>query len=1246
MYNKRNTIIVIFGVLLWLVIAPLSVMGMSFNNYVTVNHGAFSDFWSDVYGNSYNVDNDADGPQCWDGFALFMHNVGGYIPPTEKPEECWTVYRDEIQSRNPKLFLSYDQDIEITKGDILVFSGSGGGYIGFAVNQPVYQDGTIEVLAQNLQNMQDISGNYMDCFTVYELNLSSFLGGFHYIPWWDPQTTDGAFPIVNYARLDLTTVTTNGFSLSIDAEDDRDLKDIFIRIRGYRNFGAPVIPEKIIYKSSPEYSMYYRDTIDINLEQEGIANYDEYSIDVEVVDRVGNRARYVFQKPVPILAIDTQGCCKYYTLQHDCDKYYYPKRLDDFKCGTLDQALKPKVFVEGFLSNSANPDDGPWARINDGSGEYWVDANALADDSFSYDEVYAVQYDCDVYWGPRCSDDFKCGTLKKLDNPFVFVFGHVANDYGSWYGIEYHKSECWVEEQALDRVPDYLNLDNNDLYRNLPEFLRNALDNANRFLYLCHSIKNIGVDDLDESIIIPGKSVNYPYFELASTDTQTLIDSGESFVATENEDYAISLHSDGEQVVAALDEYVGIGGEVEIPQDIGGFPVVEISSDAFRNYGSIMSLTIPESIQYVGSDAFADCIGITELTIPDTVEVIGEGAFENCTSLVSLTLPESTNNYYNRCDNDHGETTRIHDGAFYGCTGLKEITMPVCLDTFWIFSSDISGVETIHYLKGEAGIMCNILDSDDASKRIEYYSRESLKHLYFEEGIVNIASYAYYGDDFCFSDIQLPSTLEIIGDYAFYNNDSLTALQIPDNVYDIGVHAFAGSSLESVTLPAGLTYIRNSCFSGCTELTEVNLPASLEDIYIEPIYIEPYAFYNCTALTGLPQIPDGATVCLQDHSFAGCTGITELTIPSTVGYISEGAFENCTGMVSLTLPEKTRASHQNQWGDIVVYPEAFNGCTGLKEITMPVDLDTCRIFSSDVSSVETIHYLKGYDGVMLDYDSDDYSQRIEYYSRESLKHLYFEEGIVSIGDYAYYRDSFWSSDIQLPSTLERIGDYAFYNNDSLTTLQIPDNVFDIGVHAFAGSSLESVTLPAGLTYIPDSCFSGCTELTEVILPASLEFIDSYAFYNCTALMEVYDKPSSHLRNIYDDVFSGCPEALTFFGYSDSWLEEYTRGAGLHFVTLDEEWTADMILPADLITIEEESFENCAFYSIEIPEGVQTIKTRAFADSKTLRRISIPESVSYIEADAFDGTTCLVVYCESGSYASQYAKNKGFMTVER
>ena len=168
--------------------------------------------------------------------------------------------------------------------------------------------------------------------------------------------------------------------------------------------------------------------------------------------------------------------------------------------------MKPKVFVEGFLSNSANPDDGPWARINDGSGEYWVDANALADDSFSYDEVYAVQYDCDVYWGPRCSDDFKCGTLKKLDNPFVFVFGHVANDYGSWYGIEYHKSECWVEEQALDRVPDYLNLDNNDLYRNLPEFLRNALDNANRFLYLCHSIKNIGVDDLDESIIIPGKS--------------------------------------------------------------------------------------------------------------------------------------------------------------------------------------------------------------------------------------------------------------------------------------------------------------------------------------------------------------------------------------------------------------------------------------------------------------------------------------------------------------------------------------------------------------------------------------------------------------------------------------------------------------------------------------------------------------------------------------------------------------------
>ena len=171
---------------------------------------------------------------------------------------------------------------------------------------------------------------------------------------------------------------------------------------------------------------------------------------------------------------------------------------------------------------------------------------------------------------------------------------------------------------------------------------------------------------------------------------------------------------------------------------------------------------------------------------------------------------------------------------------------------------------------------------------------------------------------------------------------------------------------------------------------------------------------------------------------------------------------------------------------------------------------------------------------------------LEYYSRENLQHLYFEEGITHIGNYAYNGNEYVFNEIHLPSTLESIGDAAFYENGSLTSIEIPDGVLSsIGSFAFSKSGL-----------------------TENAIPASLQSISFRCFMDCTSLKMVHTKRDGILSSVSEDAFSGCANNLTFFGYSGSWVESFAHNSGYHFVALDEEWTAEIILPARLKIIEE------------------------------------------------------------------------------
>ncbi len=87
---------------------------------------------------------------------------------------------------------------------------------------------------------------------------------------------------------------------------------------------------------------------------------------------------------------------------------------------------------------------------------------------------------------------------------------------------------------------------------------------------------------------------------------------------------------------------------------------------------------------------------------------------------------------------------------------------------------------------------------------------------------------------------------------------------------------------------------------------------------------------------------------------------------------------------------------------------------------------------------------------------------------------------------------------------------------------------------------------------------------------------------------------------------------------------------------EDSFSRNFALPSSLLVIEDEAFMGSAFEDVVIPEGVESIGARAFADNRSMKTVKIPGSVCAIGAEAFGETAGLVIIGEGGSYAEKWA----------
>ncbi|MDE6655034.1 MAG: leucine-rich repeat domain-containing protein, partial [Muribaculaceae bacterium] len=215
--------------------------------------------------------------------------------------------------------------------------------------------------------------------------------------------------------------------------------------------------------------------------------------------------------------------------------------------------------------------------------------------------------------------------------------------------------------------------------------------------------------------------------------------------------------------------------------------------------------------------------------------------------------------------------------------------------------------------------------------------------------------------------------------------------------------------------------------------------------------------------------------------------------------------------------------------------------------------------------------------------------------------------------------------VNLPASLNSIGDHAFKDCEALASIDFLGPVASIGDYALSGcTSLKSLAIP--VAQIGSYVFQDCVNLETVTLPDPVTSIGDYAFKNCESLVSI-DFPAS-LTAIGKDIFNGCGQLKEIHvaqgngKFAD--VDGVLYDKNLSELLICPKTVTELIIPSSVSMIGDNALSGCvSLASVTIPPSVEMIKKQAFSRCTSLSEITLPASVYFIGEAAFYNCTSLL-----------------------
>ena len=308
----------------------------------------------------------------------------------------------------------------------------------------------------------------------------------------------------------------------------------------------------------------------------------------------------------------------------------------------------------------------------------------------------------------------------------------------------------------------------------------------------------------------------------------------------------------------------------------------------------------------------------------------------------------------------------------------------------------------------------------------------------------------------------------------------------------------------------------------------------------------------------IPSTHNGKPVTsIEPYAFSSCYSLTSVTIGNSVTSIGEEAFSYCDKLTSVTIGNSVTSIGSN----------AFYDCTKLK----------CNEYEG---------------GYYLGNDTNEYLAFVKIIDKTATECKINDNTKFILSD--AFEDCTSLETITIPDSVTSIGASAFNGCYSLKSITIPNGVTSLENNLFAlCDSLESIVIPYGVTSIGSGAFSDCIDLTSITIPNSVTSIGSSAFTGCTKLASI-TIPNS-VTSIGSNAFYGCTNL------------KYNEHEGSYYLGNDtNKYLA-------FVKIIDETATEC-----KINDNTKFILSKAFYCCTSLKSITIPNSVTEIGSNAFDG----------------------------